>query len=128
MGLSEWFHLGLLAAIYTVMIHPLSMFLAYSLGSNLLTSSVYTTFSDYNNWRNLRRIRGPVWYLATLPSLDTLATFQKLYTTCIFRDSLRVYLLFPVKLPSTASTFFLRLSWPVGTSLPLIEVQPAFLP
>lgn len=31
-------------------------------------------------------------------------------------------------LSSTASTFFLRLSWPVGTSLPLIAVQPGFLP
>lgn len=38
---SKWFHLGLPAIIYTVMTHPLSMFLASSLGSNLLTQRKY---------------------------------------------------------------------------------------
>lgn len=99
----------------------------YSLGSNLLTSSVDTTFSNYDYWRNLQRMRGPVWYLATLPSLDTLATMcilyhiksQKSYNTCIFRDSLRVDLLFPVMV--TIYCFYFRpstflASWHLASS------------
>lgn len=74
-----------------------------------------------------------MWYLATLLSFDTLATLCIPYTKSkvvqysqnLTSSRLAVPLLW---LSSTASTFVFRLFWPVGTSLPLIAVQPAFLP
>lgn len=41
---SKWYHLGLPAAIYTGMIHPLSVLLTSNLGSNVVASTVNTSF------------------------------------------------------------------------------------
>lgn len=130
----KWFHLGLPAVIYTAFVHPLSHLLVLfeSSGFCLGYKTVLSTFLSY--WKQLRGVRGPVWYLATLLSFDMISTFciprtissqavqqlKKFFSSRLAVSSLWI--------SSTALTFGVRTVYPVGATLPIIAVQPAFLP
>lgn len=130
----KWFHLGLPAVLYTVFVHPLSHLLVLfeSSGFRLSYKTVLSTLCSY--WKQLRGVRGPVWYLATLLSFDMISTFciprtissgtiqqvKRLISNRLAVSSLWI--------SSTVLTFGIRTVYPVGATLPVIAVQPAFLP
>jgi hypothetical protein len=130
----KWFHLGLPAVIYTVFVHPLSQLLVLfeSSGFHLRLETILSTFLSY--WKQLRGVRGPVWYPATLLGFDMISTLcipRTISPQAVQRlkrfvsNRLAVSSLW---VSSTALTFGIRTVYPVGATVPVLAVQPAFLP
>ncbi|QKX59480.1 uncharacterized protein TRUGW13939_06614 [Talaromyces rugulosus] len=130
----KWFHLGLPAVIYTVFVQPLSQLLVLfdSSGFRLRSETILSTFVSY--WKQLRGVRGPLWYPATLLGFDMISTFcipRTISPRAVRRlkrfvsNRLAVSSLW---ISSTALTFGIRTVYPVGATVPVFAVQPAFLP
>ncbi|KAJ7128925.1 hypothetical protein C8R43DRAFT_685260 [Mycena crocata] len=117
--------LGIPVVAYTLFLHPLVVILV--LWSR--NASIFPALLDY--WRNLRGVTGPVWYPAVLLCFDliyiTCRTYLPSVSFLIPKSSAR-YRVTAVVCISTVivSSFFIRLSHPVGRASPPLGLQLAY--
>ncbi|KAF7312413.1 Acyltransferase 3 [Mycena indigotica] len=116
--------LGIPIVVYTFAIHPLVVVL-------LNRGSVWTALRHY--YLNLDRVQGPIWFIALLLVFDVIYATTKLFIPSfgfLIPSSYSQYRLAALLGISTViiCTFSVRLSFPLGTHIPVMALEPGYTP
>ena len=113
----KWVKLGIPAVVYTILAEPIQIALLMAYADQKLGFGIFPSY-----WRQLRGLRGPVWYCALALIFDIIYAFLP---TLPDISSLG---LLPILVLEIAASFLIRLWYPVGTTIQLLNLQPAYLP
>ncbi|CAJ2512775.1 Uu.00g008940.m01.CDS01 [Anthostomella pinea] len=125
---SKLLRLGAPALVYSYAIDPMmraAMLTSWNLES--LRASVIAS------WTTPHGLRGPVWYIGTMLAFDVTAAIATKIgwttTTKGDKERSRIYGLLCRYgwIGVAASSFLIRLWYPVGKTIPILSLQPAFL-
>lgn len=124
--------LGIPTLLYTLFIQPVNLWIVSPSWDML---SIAQRFDNY--WKDVRGVRGPVWYTATLLVLDSISAACHPSTSQPIGDRNKQAIGYTSKhrlngicalLGVAVVSFGVRLYYPVGTVLRILSVQPGYLP
>jgi len=114
---SKWMKLGVPAVAHTIIAGPIQLVLVNAYMGGRLGFKIFT---DY--WMSLRGLRGPVWYCALT------LIFDAVYSALPTLPNISSLGFFPIFVLNIVASYVIRLWYPVGTTIQLLNFQPAFLP
>nr|GAT48753.1 acyltransferase 3 [Mycena chlorophos] len=119
--------LGIPMVVYTLLVHPILLILVEWAHRGSIGSALK------NYYLHLNGVRGPIWFIATLLAFDLIyasihlivPSFKYLIPTTQTQYRAAVILGIGAVI---MTSFFLRLSHPIGRTLPPLEVELAYTP
>ena len=121
------------SAVYTLLFEPTLQAIVWGADTSAYDGTFNTVWAVYlDYWKNVRGLRGPVWYLGLVMVFDTIAILshsrnEDSFSIRIFRQD-RHFWASIVWIMSILASFAIRIVFPVGEIWVPLNLQLAYLP